>query len=250
MFPASSVTTHRCAEGQATPLGSKFRSGSVLYTGFHFRPGPVGVVVVQIPLSPAKPSVATHRFLDGHAMLRNAPFVLTGITRQDLARVGFVLTTTFTPSSAMQNRTRGQLSAVAWRRTSTLAPFQATAPPVGFVEVNSWPPSLTATHSRGDAHEIGPGGEPGFTGSAVIAQALAPPSGCLEISTPPACVPTHRWTDGHARSVIPSGTANGSRWSINAGADQVIDDAAHGPAKHPSASAAPMSASPLRTTPT
>jgi hypothetical protein len=72
----------------------------------------------------------------------------------------------------------------------TLTPFQATAPPVGFVEVNTWPRSFTATHNRGDAHEIGPSGEPGVTGSGVIAQALAPPSGCLEISTPAACVPT------------------------------------------------------------
>jgi hypothetical protein len=30
MFPASSVTTHRCVDGQATPLGSKFKPGSVL----------------------------------------------------------------------------------------------------------------------------------------------------------------------------------------------------------------------------
>jgi hypothetical protein len=80
---------------------------------FHFHPGPVGVVVVQIPPTPAKPAVPTHSFLDGQVILRNGPLVLTGITRQELGRVGFVLTTTLSPSSAMQNRTRGQLSAVA-----------------------------------------------------------------------------------------------------------------------------------------
>ena len=95
-------------------------------------------------------------------------------------------------------------------------------------------------HNRGDAHEIGPSGAPEVTGSEVIAQPREPLSGCLEISTPLACVPTHSRIDGHDRSVIPSGTANGSRWSISPGADQVIDDATAGPAKHPSASAAPM----------
>ena len=78
----------------------------------------------------------------------------------------------------------------------------------------------------------------------MIAHVLAPPSGSVEISTPLACVPTHRWTDGQAPSIIPSGTANGSLWSISTGDDQVIVDATAEHAKHPSASAAAVSASP------
>ena len=106
---------------------------------FHSHPGPVGLVVVRIPPPPPVNTVPTHSFLDGQEMLWNGPLLLTLITRQELGRVGFVLTTTFSPFSAMQNRTRGQLSALAWPRTPTLAPLQAAAPPVGFVEVNTWP---------------------------------------------------------------------------------------------------------------
>jgi hypothetical protein len=115
--------------------------------------------------------------------------------------------------------------------------------------VNTWPASLAATHNRGDAHEIVSRGVPGVTGSAVIDHVLAPPSGFVEISTPLACVPTHRWTDGQATSISPSGTANGSLWSISAGDDQVIVDATAEQTKHPSASAAAVSASPVRTMP-
>jgi hypothetical protein len=64
----------------------------------------------------------------------------------------------------------------------------------------------------------------------VIAHDSAPAIGFVDISTPLACVPTHRLVDGHDTSVIPSGTANGSRWSINTGADHEIVDATAEPA--------------------
>jgi hypothetical protein len=83
--------------------------------------------------------VPTHSVLDGQAMLENVPAELTPITRHELGRVGFVLTTTLIPSSAMQNRTRGQLIALAWRRTRTFEPLHAPGPPVGFVDVNTSP---------------------------------------------------------------------------------------------------------------
>jgi hypothetical protein len=83
--------------------------------------------------------VPTHSLLDGQAMLENVPPELTGITRQELGRVGFVLTTTSSPSSAIQKLTRGHLTALAWLRSRTFAPLHALAPPVGFVDVNSWP---------------------------------------------------------------------------------------------------------------
>ena len=83
--------------------------------------------------------VPTHSLLDGQAMLANVPLELTLITRHELGRVGLVLTTTFCPSSAMQNLTRGQLTALASLRLLTYEPLHAPAPPVGFVDVNSWP---------------------------------------------------------------------------------------------------------------
>ena len=198
--------------------------------------------------------VATHSLRDGQAMLDKSPNFLRFaasqilIHRHECGPVGCVLTCTPFVSVTMQNRTRGQLTA-GKPTEPTRVPCQAPAPPVGSVEVNTWPASLTATHSRGDAHEIVSRGESGVTGSAVIAQVLAPPSGFVEISTPLACVPTHRWTDGHATSIIPSGSSNGSRWSISAGDDQVIVDATAKPAKHPSASAIAVNASPLGTMP-
>jgi hypothetical protein len=193
--------------------------------------------------------VATHSLRDGQAMLDNVPGELTLIQRHECGRVGCVLTCTPPSTATTQNRTRGQLTSGASREPMVVC-FQAPAPPVGSVEVNTWPASLTATHNRGDAHEIEPRGVPGVTGSAVIAHVLAPPSGSVEISTPLACVPTHRWADGQATSIIPSGTANGSVWSISTGDDQVIVDATAEHAKHPTATAAAMSASPLRTMPT
>jgi hypothetical protein len=83
--------------------------------------------------------VPTHSLLDGQAMLETVPAELTPIIRHELGRVGFVLTTTLTPSSAMQNLTRGQLTALAWRRTRTFDPFHTPGPPVGFVDVNTSP---------------------------------------------------------------------------------------------------------------
>ena len=83
--------------------------------------------------------VPTHSLLDGHATLENVPAELTLITCHELGRVGFVLTTTFRPSSAIQKLTRGQLTALAWLRVLTFEPLHAPAPPVGFVDVNSWP---------------------------------------------------------------------------------------------------------------
>lgn len=195
--------------------------------------------------------VATHSLRDGQAMLVSVRADLTLIHRHECRRVGCVLTPTDPASTMMQNRTRGQLTMGKdgpRKVEPTLVPLQAPAPPVGSVEVNSWPEkSLTATHNRLDAHEIVPSRSPEVTGSAVIAHVLAPPSGFVEVSTPLGCVPTHRWTDGQSRSIIPSGTANGSLWSIRAGDDQVIVDATAEHAKYPSASAAAVSASPLRT---
>jgi hypothetical protein len=181
-------------------------------------------------------------------MLDNSPAELAVRSRHEWGRVGRVLTSTSFPSSTMQNRTRGQLTSGS-KREPTLVPYQAPAPPDGSVEVNTWPESLTTTHNRLDAHEIAPRGQRGDTGSTVIAHVLTPPSGFVEISTPLACVPTHRWTDGQARSINPCGTANGSLWSIGAGDDQVSVDPTAEQAKHPIASAAAVSASPLRTMP-
>ena len=54
---------------------------------------------------------------------------------------------------ATQSAAEGQATAVSGVLPSTLLTVQAPAPPVGFVEVITFPPLSTPTHSEFDAHE-------------------------------------------------------------------------------------------------
>jgi hypothetical protein len=79
----------------------------------------------------------------------------------------------------------------------------ADAPPVGFVEVSTYPKWSTATHSDGDAHDtsVSSSGSPYSAFSSISTgadHADAPPVGSVDVSTfPSLSTATHNADTGH-----------------------------------------------------
>lgn len=111
----------------------------------------------------ATPPAASHRDRDGHAMSKMRGTGRARPFHADAPPVGSDDVNTsdpWTPSTGATAATTAQNDAEAHETAANPDPrgpvaFQADAPPVGFVEVNSWP-ALTATHRDADPHETSP----------------------------------------------------------------------------------------------
>jgi hypothetical protein len=94
------------------------------------------------------------------------------------------------------------------RSVSTFVTLQALPPPVGFVELTTFPALSTATHSDVEGHDT-PLSAPGHCAvevqlgsTEVTVHALVSPVGSVEVSTLPAVsTATHNDCDGHETAV-------------------------------------------------